>query len=158
MTVTSNIDKKALIANIAIPVAVGAVSGLINSRGFKNYAEMTKPPLSPPSWVFPVVWTILYILMGISSYLVYERKSDDGKRAFTFYAIQLALNFMWPVFFFGFEAYLFSFIWLVLLWIFQLATLISFYRINKTAGLLQIPYLLWLTFAGYLNLSVYLLN
>ncbi len=158
MTITSNINKKSLIVNLAIPLAVGGISALITSDGFKNYAAVNKPMLSPPAVVFPIVWTILYILMGISSYLVYERKDHDNKRALIFYAIQLFFNFMWPIFFFGFEAYLFSFIWLVLLWLFELATLISFYRTNKTAGLLQIPYQLWLTFAGYLNLAVYLLN
>ncbi len=158
MTITSNIDKKSLLANIAIPLAVGGISALITSDGFKDYAEVIKPPFSPPSWIFPVVWTVLYILMGISSYLIYESKNENSKRALIFYSIQLALNFMWPVFFFGFDAYLFSFIWLLLLWIFQLATLISFYRINKTAGILQIPYQIWLTFAGYLNLAVFLLN
>ncbi len=158
MTITSNINKKSLIVNIAIPLAVGGISALLTSGGFKDYAEFTKPPLSPASWLFPVVWTILYILMGISSYLVFERKDVDSKRALTFYSIQLAMNFMWPIFFFGLDAFLFSFIWLVLLWLFLLATIISFYQINKLAGLLQIPYLIWLTFAGYLNLAVYLLN
>lgn len=158
MIVTSNIKWKSLLINIAIPLAVGGISSLITMDGFKDYAELVKPVLSPPAWVFPVVWTILYVLMGISSYLVYERKDAENKRALTFYAIQLAMNFMWPIFFFGLDAYLFSFIWLVILWIFVLATVISFYRVNKTAGLLQIPYLIWLTFAAYLNLSVYLLN
>ncbi len=158
LTVTSNIKWKSLLINIAIPLAVGGIASLITMGGFADYKEVTRPPLSPPSWLFPVVWTLLYVLMGISSYLIYEKKDVERKKALTFYAIQLAINFMWPIFFFGFDAYLFSFILLIILWIFVLLTIISFYRINKTAGLIMIPYLLWLTFAAYLNLGVYLLN
>ena len=158
MTVTSNIKWKSLLVNIAIPLLVGGISSLITMDGFRQYKEINQPPLSPPSAVFPVVWTILYILMGISSYLVYEKKDADNKNALTLYAIQLAVNFIWPIFFFGFNAYLFSFIILIVLWIFVLLTIISFYKINKTAALLMIPYLIWLTFAGYLNLGVYILN
>lgn len=158
MTVTSNIKWKSLLVNIAIPLAVGGVSALITGGGFKNYGAVAKPVLSPPSWIFPVVWTILYILMGISSYLIYEKDDSSAKRPLAIYAIQLFFNFLWPIFFFSFEAYLFSFIWLLLLWAFVFAMIIEFYKVNKTAGLLQIPYLIWLTFAAYLNLAVYLLN
>lgn len=158
LTVKSNIKWKSLLVNIAIPLLVGGLSSLITMDGFKQYTEINQPPLSPPSAVFPVVWTILYILMGISSYLVYENKNADNKNALTLYAIQLAVNFIWPIFFFGFNAYLFSFIILIVLWTFVLLTIISFYKINKTAALLMIPYLIWLTFAGYLNLGVYILN
>lgn len=158
LTVTSNIKWKSLLVNIAIPLLVGGISSLITMDGFRQYKEINQPPLSPPSAVFPVVWTILYILMGISSYLVYEKKDADNKNALTLYAIQLAVNFIWPIFFFGFNAYLFSFIILIVLWIFVLLTIISFYKINKTAALLMTPYLIWLTFAGYLNLGVYILN
>ncbi len=158
MTVTSNIKWKSLLLNIAIPLAVGGVSSLITKDGFKDYQTVNQPPLSPPAWLFPVVWTILYILMGISSYLIVEKNDTDNKKALTFYAIQLAINFIWPIFFFGFDAYLFSFILLVLLWVFVLLTTINFYKINKTAGIFMIPYLIWLTFAAYLNLGVYLLN
>lgn len=158
LTVTSNIKWKSLLVNIAIPLLVGGISSLITMDGFRQYTEINQPPLSPPSAVFPVVWTILYILMGISSYLVYEKKDADNKNALTLYAIQLAINFIWPIFFFGFNAYLFSFIILIVLWIFVLLTIISFYKINKTAALLMTPYLIWLTFAGYLNLGVYILN
>lgn len=158
MTVTSNIKWKSLLINIVIPLAVGGVASLITMGGFKDYSSVVKPPLSPPPWLFPVVWTILYILMGISSYLVYEKNDADNKKALTLYAIQLALNFIWPIFFFGFDAYFFSFILLIILWVFVLLTIISFYKTNKLAGLLMIPYLIWLTFAAYLNLGVYLLN
>lgn len=158
MTVTSNIKWKSLLVNIAIPLLVGGLSSLITMDRFRQYTEINQPPLSPPSAVFPIVWTTLYILMGIASYLIYEKKDADNKNALTLYAIQLAVNFIWPIFFFGFNAYLFSFIILIVLWIFVLLTIISFYKINKTAGLLMIPYLIWLTFAAYLNLGVYILN
>ena len=89
---------------------------------------------------------------------MYEKDKTEAKQPLAVYVIQLAMNFMWPVFFFSLGAYLFSFIWLIILWAFSLAMIIMFYRVNKTAGLLQIPYLLWLTFAAYLNLSAYILN
>lgn len=159
MTFKTSINFKRLIIAVLIPLAVGGISSLISQEGFKSYSETTvKPPLSPPDWLFPVVWTLLYILMGISSYLVYEKDRTEARQPLAVYVIQLAMNFMWPVFFFSLGAYLFSFIWLIILWAFSLAMIIMFYRVNKTAGLLQIPYLLWLTFAAYLNLSAYILN
>lgn len=158
MTVTSNIKWKNLLISIIIPLAVGGISSLITMDGFKNYGSIQQPPLSPPSWLFPIVWTILYVMMGFASYLIYETKDNNNKNALIFYSIQLAINFIWPIFFFGFDAYFFSFILIIILLIFVILTMISFYRINKTAGLLLVPYLLWLIFAAYLNLGVYLLN
>lgn len=158
LTVTSNIKTKSLLINVAIPLAVGGIAALVTGGGFREYSEVVQPPLSPPSWLFPVVWTILYILMGFSSYLIYESHDEDSRKALTLYAIQLAINFIWPIFFFGFNAYLFAFILIILLWIFALLTTISFYKINKLSGLLLIPYMLWLTFAAYLNFGVYILN
>lgn len=158
LTVKSNFNLKSLIINIGIPLLTGGISSLITMDGFKEYKNFNQPPLSPPSIVFPIVWTILYILMGFASYLIYEKKDTDNKKALTLYAIQLAINFIWPVFFFGFKAYLLSFIILIVLWIFVLLTIISFSKINRTAAILLISYLLWLTFAAYLNLGVYLLN
>ena len=158
MKITSNIKWKSLLINIAIPLAIGGIAGLITNNGMEDYNNVVKPALSPPDWLFPVVWTILYALMGISTYLIYEKDKDINKKAFIVYALQLALNFIWPIFFFGFKAYLFSFIILILLIIFVVTMIACFYKENKTAGFLQIPYLLWLVFAAYLNLSVYLLN
>ena len=158
LTITSIIKFKPFFANVAIPLAVGGVFALITGSGFKAYSEVVQPPLSPPSWLFPVVWTLLYILMGFSSYLIYESSDENSKKALTLYAIQLAINFIWPIFFFGFKAYLFSFILIIILWVFVILTIINFFKINKTAGLIMIPYLLWLSFAAYLNLGVYLLN
>lgn len=159
LTVKTNINFKRLIIAVVIPLAVGGISSLIVNGGFKSYSEsVTKPPLSPPDWLFPVVWTILYILMGISSYLVFEKDKSEAKQPLALYAIQLAMNFMWPIFFFLLNAYLFSFIWLTVLWAPVIAMTVMFYRVSRLAGLLQIPYILWLTFAAYLNLSVFLLN
>lgn len=159
LTVKTNINFKHLIIAVFIPLAVGGISSLIVGSGFDVYSEaVTKPPMSPPDWLFPVMWTILYILMGISSYLVYEKDTTEAKQPLAVYAIQLAMNFMWPILFFSLSAYLFSFILLIILWSLAITMTVMFYRVSKLAGMLQIPYILWLTFAAYLNLSVFLLN
>ena len=154
------VNKKLLIICLVIPLAVGGIAALLTGGGMDTFETLNQPPLSPPGWLFPVVWTILYILMGIASYLVLTSgKSEENiRRALVLYGIQLAFNFLWPIFFFGLSAYLFAFIWLVALWLLILATTVSFYRISDIAGYLMIPYLVWVTFAGYLNLGVYLLN
>ena len=119
-----------------------------------------QPPLSPPGWLFPVVWTVLYVLMGIASYLVSvsDAPHEEKARALWTYGIQLAFNFLWPIAFFNLKWYLFAFLWLVILWILILITALRFGRIRKPAGYLLVPYLLWVAFAGYLNLGIYLLN
>ena len=122
-----------------------------------TFENLQKPALSPPGWLFPVVWTILYILMGIASYFVLVSKKPN-QIALTVYIIQLIFNFFWSIIFFNFELYLFAFVWLVILWLLILTTTILFYQIEKISGYLMILYLLWVTFAGYLNLSIYLLN
>ena len=124
------------------------------------FASLEQPPLSPPGWLFPVVWTLLYLMMGLASCLVLESGGERKQisAALTLYGVQLAVNFFWSIFFFNMQLYLFSFFWLVLLWCLILATLISFYQLSKPAGLLLVPYLLWVTFAGYLNLAIALLN
>lgn len=151
---------KTLIAAIAIPLAVGGLAALLTRGSMEMFAQLNKPPLSPPGWVFPVVWTILYTLMGIASYIVYTSDAPQAeiRTALRRYAAQLAVNFFWSIFFFRFQWYLFSFLWIILLWILVFATLVSFYRISKAAGWLLVPYLLWVTFAAYLSLFVYLLN
>jgi tryptophan-rich sensory protein len=148
------INKKSLIINILIPLVVGGVAALLTRDSMTLYANVQKPPFSPPSLVFPIVWTILYILMGISAYRVMEKGGCDS----TFYSLQLFVNFLWPVFFFSFEAYLFAFVLLLVLIALVVGMIMAFYKCDKWAGYLQIPYLLWLLFAGYLNLGVYLLN
>lgn len=143
----------------AIPLAVGGLAALL-SGGMGSYKVMVRPPLSPPGWVFPVVWTILYLLMGEASYRVLTSGKDMViiRSALKTYAVQLALNFIWPLVFFGAEMYLLAFFILIALWVAIFLTLRQFSAIDETAGNLLIPYLLWVTFAGYLNFGVYLLN
>ncbi len=146
-----------MITCLAIPLAVGGLSALLTQNSMETFRLVNKPVLAPPGWVFPVAWTILYILMGIASYLVLTSgKPNDA--ALTVYGIQLVFNFFWSIIFFNLEMYLFAFIWLVVLWLLIFKTAILFYQISKPAGYLMIPYLLWVAFAGYLNLSIYLLN
>ena len=153
-------NPKLLVVCIAIPLLVGGLSAFLTMDGMADFAAIEKPPLSPPGILFPIVWTVLYVLMGVASYLVLtsDARQDDIDHAITLYAIQLVLNFFWSIIFFRLEWYLVAFIWLVLLWIAILYTLLLFRKISKTAGWLLVPYLLWVTFAGYLNLSIYLLN
>ena len=145
---------------ILVPLLVGVVALLVTSGGMEAFESLEKPPLSPPGWVFPIVWTILYTLMGISSYLVLTAGADkqQTERARMLYWYQLAVNFLWPTFFFNFQWYLFSFVWLVILWVLVLLMILAFWRIDRRAAVLNIPYLVWLTFAGYLNLGVWWLN
>lgn len=145
---------------IAIPLVVGALAGFLTSGSMEAFGRLNQPALSPPGFLFPIVWTILYILMGISSYLIVASGEDNEKikNALFFYGAQLIFNFFWSIWFFNLEWYLFAFVWLIALWVLILDTILSFYEISKTAAYLLIPYLLWVTFAGYLNLSIYLLN
>ncbi|MBR6401516.1 MAG: tryptophan-rich sensory protein [Firmicutes bacterium] len=151
---------KKLAANIAVPLLVGGVSAFISRSGMQNFEKLAKPPLSPPAALFPAVWTILFVLMGIASYLVAVSDADEKQtdNALTVYALQLGVNFLWSIFFFKFGWYLFSFFWLILLWAMILYTIILFSRISKKAAYLLIPYIVWVSFAGYLNLGVALLN
>ena len=153
------IQWKKLIVCLLIPLAVGGLAALL-SGGMSDYRSFNQPPLSPPGWVFPVVWTILYLLMGYASYrvLVSGAEPEKIRRALTFYGAQLALNFLWPIVFFGFELYLAAFFILIALWVLIFLTMRAFTKIDGKAADLLLPYLLWVTFAGYLNLGVYLLN
>ena len=151
------IQWKKLIICIIIPLAVGAGSAFLIKDSVSIFQTLEKPPIAPPAWLFPVVWTVLYILMGIASYLILIAKQDN-RTASRLYGLQIIFNFFWPILFFNLELYLFSFIWLVALWLLVLMTIISFYKLSKPAGYLMIPLLLWITFAGYLNFSIYLLN
>ncbi|MBQ7288243.1 MAG: tryptophan-rich sensory protein [Clostridia bacterium] len=152
------INWKELIVNLLIVYAVAGLSAFISNQGMKDYAALNKPPLTPPGVVFPIVWTILFTLMGISAYLVFESLSDRRDFPFTIYALQLIFNFFWSIIFFNSKQYFFALIWLVVLWFLILGMIIAFYRHNKLAAYLQIPYLVWVTFAGYLNAGVWLLN
>lgn len=145
---------------IAIPLLTGLAASLLTGNEMYTFRSLNQPPLSPPAWLFPVVWTILYLLMGISSYLILISGADENTvaSALTIYFLQLAVNFLWPTFFFNFGWYLFSFFWLVLLWILVFIMILRFFPISKWAAWLNIPYLVWLTFAGYLNFGIWWLN
>ena len=154
-----NIHWKKLLICLTIPLAVGGLGALLGG-GMDSYQTLNQPPLSPPGWIFPIVWTVLYLLMGWASYrvLTSDAPKEERKKAMTFYGIQLFLNFLWPAVFFGLQWYWAAFVLLLALWIMLYLTMHLFDFIDDTAGNLLIPYLLWVTFAGYLNLGVALLN
>ena len=140
---------------IAIPLLVGILSAFLTKDYMISYSELEKPPLAPPAGLFPIVWTVLYILMGISSATVLiTRKTEtmhSARCGLEWYAISLALNFSWSLIFFRAEAYLFSFVWLILLLFSVVKTVKNYKKVSPVAAYLQIPYILWLVFAAYLN-------
>ena len=142
--------------SILIPVAIGGIVGLIISDSM-DYQMLKKPFLAPPSIAFPIIWTILYILMGISYGILKNNSEIDFEINISYYS-QLFINALWPIFFFVLKWRFFSFLWIIILVIIVINMIIKFHSKNKTAGLLQIPYLLWTLFATYLNLTIYLLN
>ena len=147
---------KIYVKSILIPVIIVGLVGLIIS-GAIDYNTLQKPFLSPPSILFPIMWTILYILMGVSYGILESKSLKDSKSKIIYYS-QLFVNAMWSIFFFLLKWRLFSFIWILLLDVLVIVMILNFYKKNKISGLLQIPYLLWIIFASYLNLSIYLLN
>lgn len=150
---------KSLLIALGIPLAVGGAGALL-SGGMSDYGAMVKPPLSPPGWVFPVVWSALYLTMGLASWLVWKTEAPvhRKRRALILYGAQLAVNFIWPLIFFGAEMYMTALVVLVILWVLILLTIRAFSEINERAGDLLIPYILWVSFAAYLNLGIFLLN
>ena len=153
------IDWKKLLLCLALPLAVGGLAALL-SGGMDLYKELDRPPLSPPGWVFPIVWSVLYLLMGYASYRVLESGAEPMqiRRAWIFYGLQLAANFLWPLLFFGGQMYLAALLLLTLLWVLIFLTIRAFTEAEELAGDLLIPYILWVTFAWYLNLGIFLLN
>ena len=145
---------------ILLAEAVGALSGWLSRNGMKAYeSTIHQPSLSPPSWLFPIVWTILYALMGIGAARVWMApRGNDRSRSLNLFVTQLIVNFFWSLIFFNAQAFGFAFLWLVLLWALVLWMILTFRKVDKIAGTIQIPYLLWLTFAAYLNLGVWYLN
>lgn len=158
MSVVKKIDWKALIISLLVSFGVAGLSAFLTNKNMDIYKDLVQPPLAPPGIVFPIVWTILFTLMGISAYMVYKSGGEKIGSALALYGVQLVFNFFWSIIFFNIRNYLFAFIWLIILIGLIAAMIIRFYDINKTAGLLQIPYLLWVLFAGYLNLAIFLLN
>lgn len=153
------INWKKLLLCLVIPLSVGGLGALL-SGGMSDYGAMVKPPLSPPGWVFPVVWSVLYLLMGYASYRVLESGApkEEIRNALILYGLQLAANFIWPLLFFGGGWFLAAFLWLIVLWVLIFLTIRAFSQIDETAGNLLIPYILWASFAAYLNFGIYLLN
>ncbi len=150
---------KKLLFHLALPLGVGVLSSLV-SGGTELYQAVVQPPFSPPGWVFPVVWTVLYLLMGYSAYRISVSNAGDAEKrnALRTYYTQLAVNFLWSPVFFGFQWYLAAFFVLIGLWLLVLRTIRLFSPIDETASNLLLPYLLWCSFALYLNFGIYLLN
>ena len=146
-----------IVLNILIPLIIGFIGSMLGGS-MALFDNIKKPIFAPPAIIFPIVWGILYILMGISSYLVYISDSRYKKTGLIFYAIQLVVNALWTMIFFRFENFLFAFIWLLLLLGIVVIMLFYFYKSDKKAFYLQIPYLIWLIFALILNYSIYTLN
>ena len=148
--------KKRYLFWVALAEGVGALAGWLTRDGVASFSEVfIQPALTPPGWVFPVVWGILYALMGVSAARVAATEKRLGLNLFI---LQLAVNFFWPLLFFNAHAFGFAAIWLGLLWVLVLLMILRFRKADPLAAVLQIPYLLWLTFALYLNLAVWRLN
>ncbi len=152
---------KPYVLSVLIALAVGGLSALLTMNNMNIYSEIDTPPLSPPAILFPIVWTVLYILMGVSAAIVYTAPAilqNEKEKALFTYALSLFFNFTWSIIFFNLRAFAVAFIWLVVLWILIFKTIIEYAKVNRVAAYLQIPYLIWVTFAGYLNLGIFLLN
>lgn len=149
---------KKLLLWVAIPLLVGGASALISGNMGELYTSFRQPPLSPSGWVFPIVWTILYVLMGTASYLISESTNPLRQTALRLYWFQLLLNFLWSPIFFGCQMPGLSLVVVIAMWIVLVFTVLAFFRIDRLAGLLMLPLLLWVTFATYLNAGVVVLN
>ncbi len=148
-------------AAIALALAVGGISAFLTRENMNIYEQVNTPPLSPPAFLFPVVWTVLYVLMGIGSAFILRKRAEDkdkAENALLIYCTSLVFNFIWSIIFFNFRAFLFSFIWLAVLLALIILTIIKYKRLSPLAAYLQIPYCLWVAFAGYLNFGIWLLN
>ena len=151
---------KQYIISALIALAVGGLSALLSMDGMAAYnTTAVKPLLTPPGWIFGVVWTILYALMGISAARIWLSGDSEAKsKGLNLYVAQLVVNFFWSLIFFNAQAFGFAFFWLLLLWALVLLMILQFNKVDRKAALLQIPYLIWLTFAAYLNYEVWRLN
>lgn len=152
---------RTFIISISVSLAIGGFSAFLTRDNMQLFGEINKPLLSLPAFLFPVVWTILYILMGFSSAVVFDHRKFKKREAETgliLYAVNLFLNFFWSIIFFNFRAYTFAFVWILILWSVILAMIAQFYKVNRLSAYLQIPYFIWVTFAGYLILGISILN
>ena len=146
---------------IAIPLTVGLASAMLTKDNMSIYSDLNSPPLSPPAIIFPIVWTILFILMGISSAVIFTMKNKNpeaAKKGLCLYGASLVLNFSWSIVFFNFQAAFFALLVLIALLFTVVKTTLEYRRVSPVAAYLQIPYILWLLFAGYLNTGIWLLN
>ena len=144
--------RKPLSVSLLISLGTGVIAGFLTFGSIEKYQEMYHPPLSPPGWVFPIVWLILYTLMGIAAYRIYMK--NPKAEALKLYIIQLAVNFLWPIFFFNLGWQLFAAVWILLLWYLVWLLIKEFAKIDQGAARLLIPHLIWLTFATYLNIVI----
>ena len=152
---------KPYVISIGIALAVGGLSAVLTMGNMDIYEKVNTPPLSPPSILFPIVWTALYILMGISASIIYQNKQSNTDEAYCgikSYAISLFFNFMWSIFFFNLRWFKFAFFWLLALLFLIIKTIVCYFKVNKLAAYLQIPYAIWVAFAGYLNFDIWMLN
>lgn len=153
------IDYRKLAAVIVITLTAAAIGSVATFQSIPTwYATLNKPALNPPSWVFGPVWTILYVLMAVSAYLVWNSKSRQKREALAIYGLQLILNVAWSIAFFGFKSPFYALVVIIALWLTIAATIVKFNKISKRAAWLLIPYIAWVTFAAYLNYSVLVLN
>ncbi len=149
---------------ILVPVAVGGASAALTMGAMSSFGEMKQPPLSPPAWLFPVAWTILYVLMGLASWLIFWAGKKDSKKvlsakaALIIYGVQLVFNFCWSPVFFNFKWYWFAFGWLIAMWLMIIVLAVRTRKISLSAFWMLLPYILWCTFAAYLNCGIALLN
>lgn len=151
---------KVYVLNILIPLAVGGLSAYITMQGMEDFNSVSKSALNPPDYVFPIVWSILYVLMGFGMARVYLSHCPTDQKSYSviIYGLQLAFNFCWSIIFFNMKSYLFAFIWLIILIALVIIMIYSWQKCSKLAAYLQVPYLLWLFFASYLTFCVYSLN
>ena len=148
------------VVSVVLAEAVGFLAAVLSREGTQYFiASVAQPPLSPPAAVFPIVWGILYALMGISAGRIWlSSESVSRDRGINLYIIQLVMNFFWTLIFFNLRAYGLASVWLIVLWLVVLAMILQYYKVDRLAAWLQIPYLAWLTFAAYLTLGVWILN
>lgn len=147
-----------LIICVAIPLIVGGVASIITRSAMISFDSMVKPPLAPPAWLFPIAWTVLYVLMGIASFLIYRSSDDSHYIGMVVYVLQLIFNFVWSLLFFKLNAYTFAFVWLAMLLFMVIALIANTARYSKPAMIMLIPYAAWCGFALYLNIGIAVLN
>lgn len=152
--------------SIAVPLGGGFIISLFTRDAMSKFSDLNQPPLAPPAWLLPVAWTILYVLMGIASYLIWKKGHDStktanksaSKTALIIYAIQLVFNFVWTPLFFNLSWYWPAFIWLMVMWVLIIVLMVKTYKISRPAFWMFLPYIIWCTFAAYLNCGIAILN